>query len=266
MTKRMQPGFAAQAALLSVQLAQRNIRGAQHTFDGVDGFLRVYLQGRCDSDVLRAGLGSRYEFTELSYKPYPCCRFNHTAIDAALALRATGKCDPARIRRIEVRTNRQAYEAVCTPLDVRKSPRTIVQAQFSIPYTVAAAMIDGHLGLAHFTEQGLERTDILALSARVEGNVDSDIERDWGRNISPAHVLIEMLDGSVHEIRVDYPPGHPRRPMSPADFDRKMDDCVRFSATTLPQDARQRLRAAVDDLDNAADATVLLRALVPEAQ
>ena len=78
LTKRMQPGFAAQAALVSVQLAQRGVRGAQATFEGVDGFLRVYLRDRCDRDALREGLGERYEFTELSYKPYPCCRFNHT--------------------------------------------------------------------------------------------------------------------------------------------------------------------------------------------
>jgi 2-methylcitrate dehydratase PrpD len=46
LTKRMQPGFAAQSALLSVQLAQRNVRGAQATFEGADGFLRVYLRDR----------------------------------------------------------------------------------------------------------------------------------------------------------------------------------------------------------------------------
>ena len=109
LTKRMQPGFAAQSALISVQLAQRNISGAQATFEGADGFLRVYLRDRCDRDVLRDRLGERYEFTQLSYKPYPCCRFNHTAIDAALALRASryprraraahsGWAEPAGIR------------------------------------------------------------------------------------------------------------------------------------------------------------------------
>jgi len=81
LTKRMQPGFAAQSALLSVQLARRGVRGAQATFEGVDGFLRVYLRDRCDRDVLRDRLGEHYEFAQLSYKPYPCCRFNHTAIE-----------------------------------------------------------------------------------------------------------------------------------------------------------------------------------------
>ena len=87
-------------------------------------------------------MGERYEFTQLSYKPYPCCRFNHTAIDEALALRASN-IRAERVRGIRVGLNQQAYEAVCTPVDVRKAPRTVVHAQFSIPFTVAAALVDG---------------------------------------------------------------------------------------------------------------------------
>jgi 2-methylcitrate dehydratase PrpD len=92
LTKRMQPGFAAKAALMSVQLAQREIRGAQNVFDGVDGLFRTYLRGGYDPKALRAGLGTRFEMTALSYKPYPCCRFNH------LHRRGVGHRAPARLR------------------------------------------------------------------------------------------------------------------------------------------------------------------------
>jgi 2-methylcitrate dehydratase PrpD len=189
LTKRMQPGFAAMSALLSVQLAQRGIRGTQATFEGPDGFLRVYLRDRCDRDALREGLGHRYEFMQLSYKPYPCCRFNHNAIGAALALRESADMPADRVRRVRVGLNRQAYEAVCTPVDVRKAPRTIVQAQFSIPYTVAAALVDGRVGLGHFSDASLLREDILSMARKVEPFVDDDIEREFGRNVSPAAVL-----------------------------------------------------------------------------
>ena len=188
LTKRMQPGFAAQAALVSVQLARRGVRGAQATFEGADGFLRVYLRDRCDRDVLRKGLGEHYEFTQLSYKPYPCCRFNHTAIDAALALRASAGVSAERVRRIRVGVNRQAYEAVATPIDVRKAPATIVHAQFSLPFTVATALVDGRVELRHFTEASIRREDILALAQRVDVFVDDDIDREWGRNVSPAEL------------------------------------------------------------------------------
>ncbi len=263
LTKRMQPGFAAQSALLSVQLARRDVRGAQATFEGADGFLRVYLRDRCDRAALRDGLGERYELTQLSYKPYPCCRFTHTAIDAALALRASRSIGAGDVRRVRVGVNRQAYEAVCTPVDVRKAPRSVVHAQFSIPFTVAAALVDGNIRLGHFDEASLRRADILALAQRVDAFVDSEIEREWSRNISPARLEVELDDGTTHGLRVDWPLGHPSRAMSAADFDAKAIDCFRAAARPLREDAPRRLRSLVDSLEELGDARDLAHILEP---
>jgi 2-methylcitrate dehydratase PrpD len=263
LTKRMQPGFAAKAALVSAQLAERQVRGAQNTFEGVDGFFRVYLQNRYDADLLRDGLGSRFEFENLSYKPYPCCRFNHTAIDAALALRTAGQIDPSAIRRIEARVNKQAYEAVCTPVPVRKGPRTVVQAQFSIPYTVAAALIDGSVGLRHFTDASIARPDILALAQRVDALVDDEIEAAWGRFISPTYLRVEMTDGRVFEERVLRPTGDVSQPMSEAAIAAKLEDCIAHSVEPLRPDAARYLQRTVGRLEQLGDASALLDCLVP---
>lgn len=263
LTKRMQPGFAAKSALMSVQLAQRNVRGAQATFEGIDGFLRVYLRDQCDREALRSGLGDCYEFTQLSYKPYPCCRFNHTAIDAALSLRGSKNISAQAVRRVRVGVTRQAYEAVCTPVQVRKAPETIVLAQFSIPYSVAAALIDGSVKLGHFSVYSISREDILALAQRVDAYVDDDIEREWSRSISPAHLHIEMEDGTTHTLRIDIPRGHPRRPMSTADFDAKAIDCFHIAAHPLGEDAPHQLRNLVDRLDSLDDVRLLSRVLQP---
>jgi len=256
LTKRMQPGFAAMAALVSVQLTRKGIRGAQQTFDGADGFLRVYLRGQVDRQVLVAGLGERYEFEQLSYKPYPCCRFNHSPIAAALELRARIG-DPARIRQVRVGVNKQAYEAVCTPVEVRKAPTTIVQAQFSIPYTIAAALVDGGVRLGHFTDDGLRNPAILALARKVDGYVHADIEREAGRNITPAQVAIEFDDGTSCSHYLALPPGHPSKPMTPAESDAKALDCFRAAARPLPDDGHVKLRAAIDTLEHQPDARVL---------
>jgi 2-methylcitrate dehydratase PrpD len=265
LTKRMQPGFAAKAALLSVQLAQRNVRGVQSTFDGADGFLRVYLRDRVDRDMLADRLGEHYEFVQLSYKPYPCCRFNHTVIDAVLALRAAHGIAPGQIRQILVGVTRQSYEAVCTPVEVRRAPKTIVDAQFSIPYNVAAAMVDGCVKLEHFTDASLRRQDLLALAAKVVPMVDSDIEREWSRNMSPAAVEVELADGTTYALRVDVPLGHPSRPMSTADFDAKAVDCLRIASHPLRPDAHQVLRDLVDRLELLDDVRPLAQVLAPLA-
>ncbi|VTU24906.1 MmgE/PrpD family protein [Variovorax sp. PBL-E5] len=265
LTKRMQPGFAAKSALMSVQLAQRKVRGAQATFEGEDGFLRVYLHDRCDRDALREGLGERYEFTQLSYKPYPCCRLNHSAIDAALALREAHAIRAGQVRRIRVGINRQAHEAVCTPIEVRKTPRSVVHAQFSLPYTVAAAIVDGGVRLGHFEQASLGREDILALAQRIDPYVDKDIEREWGRNVTPALMHVEMNDGTTHSLRVDQPLGHPERPMTAAAMDAKAIDCFRAAARPLHADAAARLRRLVESIETCADVSALARALQPES-
>jgi 2-methylcitrate dehydratase PrpD len=261
LTKRMQPGFAAKAALVSVQLAMRGVRGTQNTFEGLDGFFRVYLQNKVDVASLRVGLGERFEMCELSYKPYPCCRFNHTSIEAALNLAEEKQIDPGMIERIRVGVTRQAFEAVCTPLDVRKAPQTLVHAQFSIPFTVAVALVDGCVGLTHFTDVAIRREDILQIAKRVEPYIDEEIERDWSRNVSPSRLRIEMMDGTCLEAKVDLPLGHPERPMSAAASDWKARDCFHHAAMPLKDDALARFRSLVDEIETQRDVRTIIQTI-----
>jgi 2-methylcitrate dehydratase PrpD len=261
LTKRIQPGFAAKTALISTAMTRIGIRGARNTFEGVDGLFRTYLRGRYDPAVLREGLGKRFEFVNLSYKPYPCCRFNHTAIDAALQIRRQLGGEISGIRRISARVNRQAYEAVCTPIGMRKSPETIVQAQFSIPYTVACALVKGRVELADFTDAALRDSAIRALAAKVDTRVDEQIERDWSRNISPTHLLVETDNGNF-EARVDYPRGHTKAPMSKDDFNRKMAGCLEISGLSWPPETVDRLHAGIDALEHAPRGAAVIEPLV----
>ena len=263
-TKRMQPGFAAKAALLSVQLAQRGISGARNTFEGIDGLFRTYLRNCYAPERLREGLGRQFGLLALSYKPYPCCRFNHTAIDAALAVRRQPGFDPADIRAVRVGVNRQAYEAVCTPPDIRRRPATIVQAQFSIPFTIACALIDGRVTLGHFTEAALRRPDIMALAARVACAVDAGIERDWARSISPTGLVVETGRTSFR-ARVDYPRGHPKAAMTEADFAAKFADCMAFSGLDWPEDTAATLHRRIAGLEHLPAADIINASLAAPA-
>jgi 2-methylcitrate dehydratase PrpD len=257
LTKRMQPGFAAKAALVSVQLAQSGVLGAQNTFAGVDGLFRTYLRDQWDPAVLLDGLGEHFLLTGLSYKPYPCCRFTHTAIDAALEAQNTHKIDPKQILRIEARVTRQSFEAVCTPVEIRKAPKTIVQAQFSIPYCVATAIVDGSATLANFTDEALTRPEILNLAARVEAVVDAELEREFGRSISPTRLVIETADGKVLEVQANVPRGHPENPMDRTAFDAKLADCVRYSAVPLLPGTSAAFRELIDKLEMAPNTAAL---------
>jgi 2-methylcitrate dehydratase PrpD len=144
-------------------------------------------------------------------------------------------------------------------------PETIVHAQFSLPFTVAASLVDRHLGLGHFSDEGIRRKDILALASRIDPFVDEEIEREWGRGVTPADLHIETEDGSSCRMRVDYPLGHPDRPMRLEDFDAKAADCFRAAVRPLPQDAATRLRQLVDGMESLDDVRDLVRVLDPTA-
>ncbi len=260
LTKRMQPGFAAQAGVLAVELTRRGIRGAQNVFDGVDGLFRIYLRGGYDPARLRDGLGRRWDMADLSYKPFPCCRFNHTAIDAALEIATRPGFDASRVTRVVAGVNAQSFQAVCTPPEIRLRPSTVVQAQFSIPFTVAAALIDRRVQLGHFSEAGLRRPDILALAGKVECRVDEAIERDWSRSMSPT-ALVVQAGNEVFEQRVDLPSGHPDKPMTAEGRRDKLLDCLRAGGAGWREDAADRLTGCVEAVAALPEARALVQAL-----
>lgn len=259
LTKRVQPGFAAKTGLISVAMTKAGIRGAQRTFEGVDGLFRSYFHNRYDADRLREGLGERFDLVDLSFKPYPCCRFNHTAIDAALKLRDQIP-EGAKITKITAHVNHQSHQAVGTPIAMRQNPETVVQAQFSIPYTVARALAQGSVGINDFTDAAVVDPEMRKISRLVEVVTDPEIEREWGRGISPTLLVVET-DRGRFEARVDHPLGNATAPMQDADFDAKMGGCLTASGLEWPATAVADLRAAVEGLGRSTSVAEITRCM-----
>lgn len=222
--KRMQPGFGARSGLTAVAMARKGITGAHRVFEGHDGLGRIYLQSSLDSGALRDGLGERWHLEDLAYKPYPSCRMNHCAIDAALQLREQPGFDWRKVSQVRASINSQGNQAV----GQHPEANTVVQAQFSIRYNVACALVQGTVGLSDFTLEALSRPEIRQLADRVTPVVDEAIERSAGRNVTPAR-LEAVAGGEVFTAQVDEAKGGAQRPMSPKDLRRKVEDCLSFA-------------------------------------
>ena len=259
LTKRMQPGFGARAALTAVALARKGIRGAQNVFEGIDGLGRTYLQESLDSDVLRGNLGRQYHFEDLSYKPYPCCRMNHCAIDAALEIRGRSGFDWTKCHR-STRLHQFAGQpggrnsAGNTP----GARRTVVQAQFSICYNIACALVNGSVSLSDFTAEALKRPEVLALAAKVTPVVDAELDRAMGRNVTPARLEIVAGDTS-YRAQVTEAKGNFTAPMSAEDMRRKLQDCLAFGG--FDTTGAEPFEATMAGLRNSSDVVADLRQL-----
>jgi 2-methylcitrate dehydratase PrpD len=242
LSKHMQSGFAAKAGLLSALLAARGVTGVEQVFEGPYGFLNLYKHGRYDRAPLVADWGSRFEVDHLSLKLFPCCRATHAAIEATLALVREGGRRPADIAEVRVVVPRVAFQLAGKPLVTGANP--IVAAQFSIHYTVAAALLHGRLSLQEFTADAIRDPRIQNLMDRITvAAVD-------GEEFVPAHVELRTVDGAVRSRIVTRLTGEPDRPLTRVELLDKVADCLARAAGSPPApDRAAELATLVEGLD-----------------
>lgn len=222
LTKRLQAGQAAQSALFAVTLAQEGFSGATEIFGGRFGFLELYQPDGHDITKLTEELGTAWRGDELSFKPYPCGRPQHAVLDAALALHAWLAGRPIAAVRItsDLRTHRDAFESG----PAKRKPTQIVEAQFALPFLIAAALVHGRVGIAEVA--GIDDARVLALAGSIDGKVDAN------RAQRGATLTVIAADGEALAIDTVDPTGSPKRPLDDAALISKFRDCA--SVTDLP--------------------------------
>ncbi len=225
LVKRMQPGFSARSGVLSAALASRGVTGATNIFDGEYGFYNLYERGKVVAERATADLGDHFGVMDLSIKPYPCCRMTHASIDAALELSGTHLIDPDSIEEVEVSVSKMVFEMVGAPFKVRANPQ--VDAQFSIPYTVAAALRNGSVLLSDFTSETIKgATPILELARKIKVSVNPELADN---DISSLHIAIKMANGQTVTHTLDTLKGSPSKPLSFDECAAKFKNCLEHS-------------------------------------
>ena len=199
---RLQQGFAAQIGIFSAILAERGIDGPQEVFQGKFGYYPVFHQNRYDASTATRDLGKQYEITNVSIKYFPCCFLSHFAISAMLQLAKEERIDYREIDQIQVGVNQGAYNVVCDPLEAKRNPSSPPEALFSLPYTVAAALVRGHVLLEDLTPEAIQDKEIRAIANKITPRVDPAIEKEFGRVIGPAVVEVTLKNGRKASRRV----------------------------------------------------------------
>lgn len=232
--RAVREGFAARAAVEAALLARVGARAFAEPLAGKAGFFAVY-GGGAPTGRLTDGLGARFLGDGVSLKPWPSCRGTHAYVEAALALRpqAAGR----RIARIEAETG-LIQEMLIRPQPAKAAPDSAIQAKFSIPFTVAYALVHGELTLDSFAAGARGDPDVLTLAALV-------MERRnpaWGREFAASGALsIFFEDGTRLDCEVLVPQGSPERPLSDAEVVAKFVRCAGKGDVPLDSAGAQRL-------------------------
>lgn len=245
MTKHLHVGHAARSGLEAAELAAR---GFSADAGALDAFLRLMSAG-VEPDLSPFGsLGDPWEIVSsgVAVKLYPCCYATHRALDAALELRQRHALDPA-IQSVAVEVNRGGL------LPLRdQPPATGLEAKFSMEYCLAAALADGSVGLASFSDEAVARPAVRDVMSKVV--VTESAEPGDFPIGGYAEARIALSDGAEHRLRVDTPRGDPSRPLSWDELAVKFRDCA---ALALPGDDVERTLAIVERLEDLPDVVEL---------
>jgi 2-methylcitrate dehydratase PrpD len=259
MVRAVRDAFGAHAAILSVQLAARGVAGFQAPFEGRAGLFALYARGGYDPEVLLDGLGVRYESERVSLKPWPSCRATHPFVDAALGLAAEADLEAGRIDTVTLRGCEWA-RMLAEPVERRAAPATAIDAKFSLPFTVASALVHRRLDLDSFAEPARRATAVVELARRVRYQGDGD-EEVGHEAVTRGTVEIRTTGGELLSRHCAHPYGSPAAPMSEADLAAKFLDCARHARQPVLESRLERLVDRIlhlDEVDDVRTVTALL--------
>ena len=217
-TKRMHPGWAAQAGYRAARMAQAGFTGPRTLFEGEHGFFRAFAnRDRCDFGDMLEGAGNTWLAADIAFKPYACGTMAHPYIDCARKLVAEG-VRPDDVMSIECETAEGIVHRLWEPLAAKQKPPNGYAAKFSIPYAIAVGMLRGDAGLRDYEEAVVHDPAVRALAGKVRYVVDPD--NPYPRRFT-GHLRVTLRNGEVREARQDHFRGGRDEPVSSAALEAK---------------------------------------------
>jgi len=216
MSKRLHPGRSSQSGVMAALLAKRGFQGPRFILEAEDGgFLAATSDDVRINEVLK-GIGREWRTEGTCFKPYACCGSNHSSVDAAMAIMAENKLKPEDIDHVVTGVS----HVVETQTGFVYKPTTVLNAQMSLCYDIAVAMIDRSAYLEQFTEARIKEAQVCDLASRVKVEIDPEMDAVYPE-LYAGKVTAITKDGRRITKRIDYSKGMPENPMSKTDIEGK---------------------------------------------
>ncbi len=254
-TKPLQVGLAAHNAVLAERFAAAGVRGPAEAFEGRSGFLHAYSDDASAADILDNWDGV-HEIDRTAFKPYPCCRYIHSAVDQLAEIVREHRLTPDAIEAVRIGLPAAGMRLVGEPEDAKRHPRSVVDKQFSIYHAAAATIRWGSVRWDDYARP--DDPQLALLVERIEVYNDPEIEALAPRMASK----VELDTGDVHESRIATSPrGEPDRPL---EWDELIAKFNELASVTWDAARRKRIVDAVRRLDRITDVRSLTAELEAE--
>ncbi len=249
MTKPFHPGGAARAGLMSALLASKGYTASLKALEAPRGMMQT-ISTKNDWTEITGELGQRFEISFNSYKPFACGIVIHPSIDACSQLRAQG-ITPEQVDSIELRVHSLVLE-----LTGKKEPADGLQAKFSVYHGCAAGLTFGRAAEDEFSDEIVNRADMVALRRKVVATVDDSIDE------ASADVVAVLKDGRRVHVFVEHAIGSLQNPMTDANLESKFHG---LSDPILGADQTTALIKACWDVSKTAKLSGLTALATPQA-
>jgi len=258
-TKRLHAGWAAHSGIIAALLAAEGFTGPASVLEGKHGFFHAYSPGSVPSRLME-GWGAPYKVMRTSIKPHSCCRYKQGPIDGILAIMKKHGLKPSDIEEVELGILKAGYPIVADPRDLKYNPKSVVDAQFSMPFGAAVAVLYGRASLNEYTQEKIHSDEVKEMMNRISCVLDPGLEKDFPARW-PASVSVKTKAGEVFKTRVDYPKGDPENPLSWEELIGKFKD---LTAPVFDESVKDQIVDLVRGLESKKDLERLTRLLAAD--
>ncbi len=259
MMKNTVDPMAVQSGVFAALMAQKGYSGTEKVFEGKEGFMDCFLgwdykeeavapikmEGRdagaelpdwtWDVEALVGGLGESWKILECSMKAFPTEALTHTHLSATLKVVTGNNIKYDEIEEVVITTIARACDILFDPHKYR--PESRETADHSLPYCIAAAIVDHKITTNSFSEEKMKDPAIWEVIDRIKGDASIEFEKMFPAK-QPSKVVVRTKDGREFSEYLEYPKGDPREPMTMEDLENK------FNALSDPHLSKERQAAA----------------------
>lgn len=243
MMKNTVDPLAAQSGVMATLMAKEGYTGTEEIFEGKEGVMQVFGPD-WDREKLVGGLGQRFKILDCSMKAFPTEALTHTHISATIKVVTEHDIKPDDIDTVTVTTIARAVDILFDPAKYKPASRET--ADHSLPYCIAAAIVDRKITTDQFNEERIKDPKIMGVIDKIKGEASIEFEKNFPAK-QQSKVAIKLKNGQVHSAQLDYPKGDPREPMTDEDLQNKF---AGLSSNLLSEKKQKLIREAIWNLDS----------------
>jgi len=251
MMKNTVDPMATQAGVFGALLAEKGYTGPEHVIDGKEGLVHCFGP-EWKLELLTDGLGESWRITQCGMKFFPTEALTHAPISAVLDLVKGNDLHPDQVVKIQIHSLARAADILSDPS--KYDPHTKETADHSLPYVIAAALVDRQVTPAQFEMSKIMDPTIRAQLKKVEVIADTEIEKVFPA-LQRVIVNITRTDGRTFTKQLDYPKGDPRNPLSDSEIEEKF---AALADGVLSKPAQTKLKDAIWNLEKVSSVTKLM--------